>query len=225
MTRFLTGLTLVFVVLLITATAAPAHADPANELTGGSFDRALRSASANALTEDNLHGATLAYARRLPLAPLPGLQLWGTANLGWGVTEGTMFQTLTTEVDTAQYTFGARARYALFRDHVVATARLDLGTQRSAVVLRDEAGHSAADASWGAVGIGALGVDLLAVTHRRFSLGVRAELGYVAASAVELTARAESPADDTLELDRMAASLGHLDLGGRYFAVTVVSQF
>ncbi|MDQ3369199.1 MAG: hypothetical protein M3680_27550 [Myxococcota bacterium] len=204
---------------------APAHADPANELTAGSFNRALRSASANALTDDNLHGGALSYARRLPLAPLPGLQLWGTANLGWGFSEGTMFQTLTTTVDTAHYTLGARARYALFRDHVVATARLDLGTQRAAVGLRDAAGHSAADASWGAVGIGSVGVDLLAVARRRFSLGFRAELGYVAATAVELTAQAESPDDDTLELDRMAASLGHVDLGGRFFAFTVVSQF
>jgi hypothetical protein len=85
--------------------------------------------------------------------------------------------------------------------------------------------HTAADTGWGAVTTAALGLETAFFTRRSFSMGMRFELGYVMTSAVAVDARAEGGPDDTIELDRMAASLGHLDLGGRYFAATITTRF
>lgn len=211
-------------ILLLSASGSLAHAGD-NELSMGSGTRALRADSANALTEDGLGGGGVAYARRLPLAVAPGLELWATGSAWWASAEGTMFQTLATTIDVQQYAVGARARYALWRRHVVGSARLDLGLAENTVGLRDGAGHTAGDSGWGALATGALGLELLAIAHPRFSVGMRFELGYVAATATELIAKSDQPDDDTLQLDRMQASLGHLDLGGRFFAMTLVAGF
>jgi len=208
-------------ILLLTSTA---HAGD-NELSAGSGTRALRSASANALTDASLGGGGFAYARRLPLHVRPGLELWATGAAWFGTAEGTMFQTLATEIDLQQYAVGARARYPLWRRIVVGSARLDLGLAETSVDLRDDAGHAAGDSGWGAIATGALGLELLAITHPRFSLGMRFELGYVVASATELTAKSDQPGEGTIQLDRMEASLGHLDLGGRFFAMTLIIGF
>jgi hypothetical protein len=74
-------------------------------------------------------------------------------------------------------------------------------------------------------GSGSLSVDVLAVDTPRFALGVRLALGYVAASAVPLSGKAERPDDGTLRLQMTQASLGRLDLSGPYAAVSVVSDF
>src|SRR5690606_34187492 len=66
-----------------TAATATAYADN-NELTIGGTARALRTTSANALTDDSLGGGTFAYARRLDLELLPGLELWPEATFAWG---------------------------------------------------------------------------------------------------------------------------------------------
>lgn len=221
--RTVTTMKPILAALLLLAAVAPATAGN-NELSTGSFTRALRSSSANALTEDSLGGGGFAYARVLPLDVLPGVEVWGTGAMSFGTATGQMFQTLDTEIDTMHYTAGARARYPVFR-WLVANARLDLGLQRAAVSLRDSAGHSASDTGWGAISTGALGLELLAVSHPRFSLGLRFELGYFADTDIGLTAKSDEPDEDTLELERMEASLGHLDLGGRFFAFTVISQF
>ncbi len=205
--------------------AATATADAGNnEVTVGSFTRALRSPSANALTEDSLDGGSIGYARHLPFEVAPRLELWGAATMLFGYADGTMFQTLTTELEVQQYTVGARARYALHR-RVVGNARIDLGTARAGIDLRDPEGHSATDSGWGAITTGSLGLELLAIAHRRFSLGFRLDLGYVVASGIELTAKSAGGDEDTLELDRMESSLGHLELGGRFFSFTVLSSF
>lgn len=211
--------------LLLVLLASTAHADAGHEAFVGSHVRALRTASANALTDDSLAGPTLGYAHRLPLGVLPKLELWGTATMLFGFGEGEVFQTLSTTIDTFQLAAGVRARYPLWRGIVVANARVDLGAQRVAVTLADMADRTASDAGWGAVSTAALGLELVPLARRAFALGFRAELGYVAAQGVELTARSAGAPDDTIELDRMAASLGHLDLGGRYVSFTVNARF
>ena len=211
--------------LLFLLAASTAHADVNNEVSFGSHARALRTDSANALTDRGMAGPSIFYARRLPIETVPDLELWGTANILGGFTDGTMFQTLETEASTLQMAVGARARYPLWRKLVVANARLDAGTQRVRVEIEDAAGHSASDSGWGATSTAALGIELVPLNTRRFGLGIRAELGYVMTSSIDLTAKSDGAPEDTIELDRMAASLGHLDIGGRYFSLVISALF
>lgn len=195
-----------------------------NELSISESRRALHTASANAVTSDGMVGGSLAYARRIDLPIMPNLTLWATANFGWGGTSGEMFQTMQTDVSTLMLSAGGRARYQLHR-LVVATGRLDLGSSRAALTLRDDAGHSASDHGWAPMTQAALGVDLYAVNRQNFSLGLRFELGYVAMGSVDMTAKPDSGSNGTLQLQMTAAGLGGLNLSGSTFAASVVSQF
>ncbi len=212
--------TLIVLLLL----AGTANADTHNELWTGSFTRALHTDSANALTGDSLGGGSWGYARELPLRTLPDLELWATGNLLWGTVDGQMFETLDTQIETLQFAAGVRARYPVWR-FVSAVARVDVGTQREAVSIEDQMGNSASDSGWGAISTAALGVELMPLSLRRFGLGFRFELGYVAASSVAITAHRAGGPDDTIELDRMAASLGHLDISGRYASFVISARF
>jgi hypothetical protein len=137
-----------------------------------------------------------------------------------------MFQTLATDVGVLGVSAGGRARYRL-RDRIVASARLDVGAARTRLRLEDAMGHTAADARWGAIATAAVGLDLLALAGPRFALGLRAELGYVVTRAPSLTAAPDDGEgdEDAILLPRTEASVGHLDLGGRFFGVSLVSQF
>jgi hypothetical protein len=211
-----------FLALTIVLGAATAAHAGNHEITLGSYDRALRSSSANAVTDDTLGGGHLGIARALRLDLYPRLEVWATGGLGWGSAEGTLFQTMTTEVDTIAFTLGGRARYSLHR-LLHLSARLDLGTARNELTLHGN-GHTVSDAGWGATATTAIGVDLMLVARPRFSLGFRFDLGYVTATAVALSPREEGDSSK-IELDAMQASIGHLDLGGRFFAFSVLSQF
>ena len=215
----------VLCLLLLGAAAAPARAGDRNELTLGTWNRALRSASANAVTDDNLAGGALTYARDLRLQPIPALAVWAVGSFTWAGAEGSMFQTLATDVGVLGLSAGGRARYRL-HERVGASARLELGAARTRLELADAMGHTAGDARWGGIATAAAALELLAVTGPRFSLGLRAELGYTAASAPALTASPDGGGDgDAILLPMSAASLGHLDLGGRFFGAALVSQF
>jgi hypothetical protein len=210
--------------LALLLVAGTAHITDAgnNELTLGSSVRALRSSSANAVTTDSLTGGTLQAARALHLDLMPRLEVWATAGLDWGGAEGVMFQTMTTELDTLGLTLGGRARYPL-HSHLAVGGRLDLGTARNELTLTGN-GHTVSDAAWGGTMTAAASVDLLAIAHPRFSLGLRFELGYITATATALSPREAGDASK-IELDEMQASIGHLDLGGRYLSFAVLSQF
>lgn len=198
-------------------------ADAGNtEVTFGSFNRALRSESANAVTDDTLGGLNLGAARKLHLDLLPKLDVWATAGFVWGTAAGTLFQTMTTEVDMLGLTLGGRARYALHR-HLHVSARLDLGTARNALTINGN-GHTVSDASWGGTVTTAVGLDMMMVARPRFSLGFRFDLGYIAATSVALSPREEGD-PSKIELDAMQASIGSLDLGGRFLSFSVLSQF
>ncbi len=210
-----------FALTIVLGTVAAAHAGN-TEVSTGSYNRALRSESANAVTDDTLVGVNLGAARKLQLDLVPRLDVWATAGFVWAAAEGTLFQTMTTEVDTVGLSVGGRASYALHRNlHV--SARLDLGTARNALTINGN-GHEVSDASWGGTVTTAVGLDMMVVAHPRFSIGFRFDLGYVAASAVALSPR-EDGDSSKIELDAMQASIGHLDLGGRFLSLSAISQF
>jgi len=202
----------ILLLLLLTHTA---YADDQIWIGGGS--RALRSASADAVTGDSLAMGTLGYAHALAV-DVPGVALWAEAGFGWGDADGKMFQTMDTHIGTQMFLVGGRAHYALARI-VDATARVDVGTAHTSLDV-----VNLSDAGWGAVAQGALGIDVYAGRLPQFSLGLRTELGYTFASGVALTPHPEVP-DGTIRIDMNAASVGKLDLSGRFFAISLVGAF
>jgi hypothetical protein len=207
--------------LLVLLATSVAHAGN-NEISVGSHIRALRSDSANALTGDSFAGAAIGYGHALATSGLP-VQLWLTGTFIAGGVQGTPFQTMSTDLDMMTFAIGGRARYAL-RRWLDASARLDLGTARTSVDIRDDAGHSAADSAWGVSAHAALGLETLA-RYKRLAVGIRLEFGYVFASPISLTATPDAAADGTLRLPMQAAALGSLDLSGPTFGATMTSQF
>ena len=206
---------------LMAAAASSAYAGN-NEVTSGSYNRALRTSSANAVTDETLGGGQLGVARSLRLDLYPKLEVWATAGFIWGSAEGTLFQTMTTEIDSYGFTLGGRARYALHR-HVHLSGRLDLGPSHQSLTIHGN-GHTVSDGAWGATVTAAVGLDLMIVAYPRFAFGFRFDLGYVMANGVVLSPHEEG--DSTkIELDAKQASIGKLDLGGKFFAFSVLSQF
>lgn len=208
------------VVFSLVALVTAAHADPRHELSIGGIARALRSPSANALTAHNLGGAAFGVARDLGL-PLGPAALWVEAGAATGSVDGTMFQNLSTEIDTLDVTGGLRARYALHR-LVFASARIDLGAQRVRLGI-DGAGTSTSDHGWGGVASAAVALDMTTPPGRG-ALGIRVEAGYVIAQAISLSPH-RSVSDDVLMLEMTDAGLGKLDLGGPTLSASLIGQF
>lgn len=207
--------------LLLAVLSATAHAGDHNELTFGGGSRALRSNSANAVTDESLANGYLSYGRRLDITLVPQLETWVTGGFTWGATDGTLFQ-MDTEIDTLGFTGGGRLRYVLHPNLAVA-ARVDLGTARTSLAI-DGLGHRVSDSGWGAMFGGAVGIDAYAIAHRTFSFGLRVELGYLAMTSPSLAPREEQ--DDTMiHLDAQQASIGSLDLGGRYLSFSMLGTF
>ena len=204
------------------AATPTARAGERNEVTLGTWNRALRSPSANAVTEDNLVGGALTYGRDLGLRPDPRLAVWAVGAFTWSGAEGVMFQTLGTDVDVLGFSAGARARYTL-HERVIASARLDAGAARTHLELFDSAGRTAEGARWGAIATAAVGLDLLAVANPHFSFGLRLELGYTAAQAPALTLT-PTGGGEAMPLPMQEASIGHLDLGGRWAGISFIAR-
>jgi len=210
--------------LLLLLFPALAHANTNDEIAYGGWIRTLHAPSANAVTDDSLTGPKLEYARELvPDLAVPRLSLWVTGSFDAADADGTMFQVMTTKVEYFQFAAGARARYEVW-PFLIAGARLEAGTARTSLAI-DNAGMTYRDHGWGAVTAGALSLDLLPYAGRKFACGVRSELGFTTASATELTPRAQTPEDGTIELPMTRSSLGHLDLGGTTLAFTVFASF
>ena len=139
-----------------------------------------------------------------------------------GSAEGTMFQTMTTDLSALGFTGGLRARYLLHR-LVAASARAGLGAQRVNVGITDQS-TSVSDHAWGTMASVGAALDMFAVARPPFGFGLRAEFGYVMARAIELTPRSET-SGDALRLPMTELPLGSLDLSGPTFAVSLVGQF
>jgi hypothetical protein len=208
------------VIALTLAAASPALAGN-NELTIGGTYRSLRTASANAVTDENLGGVQLTAARQIHLDLMTNLQIWGVVGFAHTSAEGELFGMPTT-IDATDILLGGNARYEL-HSHLAVVARVDLGPSKNSLSIEGN-GHRVSDGRWGMAATGALGLDLLIVNRPQFSFGWRAELGYVAHSATALSP-VEGSSGDMLELSGSQASVGHLDLGGRYFAISLLSQF
>lgn len=208
------------IALVLLFAASPAFAGN-NELTIGTHNRSLRSDSANAVTEDNLGGMQLTYARQLGLDLVTNLQIWATAGFGRTSVDGVLFG-MPTSVDATDLFLGGNARYAL-HPNLVLVGRLDLGPSKSELTVEGN-GHTVSDGRWGLQATAALGVDMLAYASTKFSIGLRFEYGYVLHSATALSP-AEASNEEMIELPASQASIGQLDLGGRYFAFSLLSQF
>jgi hypothetical protein len=210
--------TLPFLLMLV---AAPAMAGE-NEITYGATSRALRSNSANAVTADSLVGGALTYARSLDFSIMPKLTLWAVGEFDWAGASGQLFQTMDTTTNSLGLTAGVRARYVPYR-RLALSGRLQVGSERASLTLRSGE-MSASDSGWGAVAIAAVAADLLAIDRPRFGFGIRVDVGYAAASPVPLTTTPERDGD-VLRLPTMQSETGHLDLGGPFFGVSLMSQF
>lgn len=211
-------------ILLLVALTGTAAAAPNDEVAIGPSTRSLRSSSANAVTDDDLSGGELTYARDIGIRIVPRLSLWGVASYRWGGADGTMFQTLTTTIETDELSLGARARYELHR-RVAASGRIDFGTARTKLALEDAMGNQNADQHWAGTGQSSVSLDFLAVAKPWLALGIRLEAGYVTATAPEMKARSREADDGTIMLPVNQVSFGHLDLGGRYFQFAWIGQF
>jgi hypothetical protein len=191
--------------LLLVSTAA--HAD--TEISLGTDVRALRTSSANALTDDSLWGGHVMIARELR----PNLWVTGAANIG-GAT-GTMFE-MSTSVLQESFSAGVRGRYPI-AGPVAAIAHADLGVSNTDIKLEDPSYQTLSDHAWAPLATGALGIEV--GSHFRF------ELGYVACASVELTAKTHPPDDGTIRLPMTQASLGSLDLSGKYASASWLVRF
>jgi hypothetical protein len=178
------------------------------------------------LTGVNLAGGSLGVARDvgrdLGIALLPDLGLWLEAGLTAGSAKGTMFQSLSTTIETLGLATGVAVRYRLL-GRLAASARVAVGAQRARVAI-DASGMHAYDHAWGATASAAAALDLHALVRPRFGFGVRVEAGYVAAQRVGLTPHSDSP-DDTLALAMTGVALGGLDLSGPSVALSLLGQF
>lgn len=192
------------------------------ELSFGLYGRSLRAASATALTGDGMMGTEIAGGYLLPLALHPRLEVWATGSLASGAAAGAMFQSMQTEVVGTSITFGGRARYVL-HPNVAVGGRLEVGPSETAMSIEVD-GVTASDHAWGIATTAAAALDLLAVAKPVFSFGLRVELGYLYASAPSLSPRAPGD-DDTLRLDEMQASIGHLSVSGPSLSFSMLGRF
>ncbi|MEO6774061.1 MAG: hypothetical protein ABI467_13765 [Kofleriaceae bacterium] len=211
-----------FVLLLLAAPAAAASAAP-YELSVGSSVRGLP--GADPVTADDLSGGGVGLGRRLELELPAHLELWTEASSLWSGANGAMFQTLTTRVFDLTLTAGAHVRYHALRNLAVSGA-LAIGYQHASLSIEDTMGHTASDTAWGPVARASVQLDVLAVDRPAFALGLRGELGYLAAAGIAMTpTERRTDSSDTLHIPMQEASVGHLDLGGPFFTISVLSQF
>jgi len=209
-------------VLLVLAAPLVATAAP-YELSAGSSVRGLP--GADPVTADSLAGGGIGLGRRLDLDLPAHLELWTEASSLWSGASGEMFQTLTTHVFDVTLTAGAHLRYHAYRNVAVSGA-LAIGYQHASLSIRDTMDHTASDTAWGPVARASLQVDVLAVDRPNFAFGLRGELGYLAAAGIAMTPTEQrTDSSDTLHIPMQEASVGHLDLGGPFFTISVVSQF
>jgi hypothetical protein len=212
---------LVLSILMISATA---YAGDANEVGYMGFGRAMRTASADAVTPDELAGVTLTYARALDGFGLADrLALWADARMEIGDATGQMFQSMDTKLGSVMWMVGARARYML-HSHVAVGARFDVGIHRTELELTD-GDTKLSDSGWGMAATGAAGIDLYAYASPRFAIGLRVEVAYTKTQAVGLTMHREGDDDGTIKLPVMDTAFGHLDTSGPSFTGGLIGRF
>jgi hypothetical protein len=155
----------------------------------------------------------------------------GTLELG-GM-GGTAFRTLDTSATVQLAALGARLRRDLSR-RFIAQARANLGAARVHVEIEDmfSGSHALSDSAYTMTAYLGGGVDLLLSSKHRadgseqFSLGLSAELGYMAMVPVTMEATSEARGDDDIiRIPEMSPSLGSLDLGAWGLRFGLVGRF
>jgi hypothetical protein len=200
-----------------------ASGDTDHELSIGGGARALRTTSANALTDANLDGLSFSYARALGFAPRPGISVWAELGAATGAADGTMFQALSTQLATVELTGGLRVRYQLLRQ-IALSARAALGAQRARVDISDHDGGSAADHGWGSLASVGAALDLFALARPPFGIGLRIDAGYTVTRSIALAPHRRT-SGDALMLATTDLTLGKLDLSGPTLAISLIAQF
>jgi hypothetical protein len=219
--------------LAIITTASPrAHAER-HELSVGTATRFTGSDSAQALSDDSLVLFSVTGGYRLERVRVPGFEFLIDGALELGGMSGTAFRTLHTSATVQLAAVGARLRRELSR-RWSGQARANLGGARVHVEIEDmfTRGHALSDSAYTMTAYLGGGADLLLSTKRRadgseqFSLGLSAELGYMAMVPVTMEATPETRgSDDIIRIPEMSASLGSLDLSAVSLRFGLVGRF
>jgi hypothetical protein len=203
------------------------------ELGIGSATRFTSSDSARALSDGNLTLFSVTGGYRLERVRVPGFEFLIDGTLELGGMGGTAFRTLDTSATVQLAAVGARLRRDLAR-RLIGQARANLGGARVHVEIEDvyARGQPLSDSAYTMTAYLGGGVDLLLSSKyradgtERFTLGLSAELGYMA--MVPVTMEATSGAggdDDIIRIPEMSASLGSLNLSAWGLRFGLVGRF
>lgn len=211
--------------------AGPAHADRF-ELGLGTSNHFLASSSVDALSEDGMTAGSITAAMKIPWLRLAGFDALIEANLDTGSLSGRSFRTMRSDTSLRVTTVGVRVRRAIWR-RVIGHAGVGLGAARVSLRLEDAASRVEAisDRAHAVAGYLGAGGDVLLARLRRddgshkFTLGLRAELGYHSIAPVRLLGSTGERDDDVIRIPATATSLGELDLSGWTMRFGVVTRF
>lgn len=210
--------------------ASGADATPGWTIEMGSATRWMRDRSAGAITTEPLSSFVLSAERRITTFELPhGLALDLGIEATWanGAANGTIFQTLTTDLGDNEWLGGVHASARVWHTLGV-SARAAAGVTRTDLAIapeQDPAMKSVDDHGWGRIATATIGADFQPVHTRAFALGVGMELGWVATSAVTMHAYPSDRPDPDLSIETAFASIGHVDLGGWTMRIGVHASF
>jgi hypothetical protein len=227
-TRTLTArLPIALALAAVAAADAPALADDAGStwtIDIGTQTRYFGDTSAAALTPEPMLGPQLTVGRHLVGLPGPrgGFDLAGFIRVTGGQASGLIFNSLGTQVDQLAFTGGARLDLAVWRGFG-ASAKLDLGAARTAVVIGDNLGAMAPvdDSAWGFLGAATLGVKYDGVVRGHYTIGLAFDVGYTVAAPVALHAYPRSRPEEELSISTMYTGLGALDTRGLTLGFTL----
>lgn len=230
MLHSLNRMIIVVMAVWLVATPQDAMAD-GYEVSLGTTARHMHSTTVDAISADDRHAMfSMTIGARLDRRVLDGaLQL----ELGYeaGSVAGTSFGRMHAEADLSTLTAGTRLRWDLGRN-VFGFGRAALGFTRLAFELSDRYGASPTIADRGYAGVldlgGGLDYQLFNTRHngRSYSLAVRAELGYTAASPVTLSANpAQLMGEGVISIPTEPAELGTLNTSSWNFRIGVVGRF
>jgi opacity protein-like surface antigen len=213
------------------AGGSPAHARDW-DLAGGSATTIIRSSSFDATSDSDLFTAgDLALAVSV-VEGLPGIDaLWAEARFSSGTTSAVDFGLYEAGLDLTTWQLGVRATRDLL-PRVRLFAHADLGASHGTLTISKLAGPAVLRGSdTAAIVAGGVGVDLAAFRAGAgspvagFALGLRLELGYVAAADLDFAAQPVGSDDDAPRLDVVAAPLGALDTGGAVLRVGLFGRW
>lgn len=220
--------------LIATGPTNTAHADQL-DLSIGSAVRWTHTSSADALSSDDSFGFfSINGGYHLDRIRLPGFELILDGTIERGALSGTTFRRLRSDVSLWSFQVGARARREL-ASRLSVFGRATLGLQRATVELSDDFVYGRAMKNKGSAGTVYLGVGAEVLPFRKphrdgdrrtVSVGLRFEVGYLAASSFEVRAHPDDDGDpDAIRIPSTVSSLGQLNLSSLAFRFGLVGRF